>query len=146
MILSIISLWKKGIWVLDYSNYFMVWNAFLFSTGAVYGRGVVFARDVVYPICYPLCKDCGRRRMFLARVLVGRYCVGNQSMVVPSPKSPLTPQILYDSVVNNSSSPWIFVVFYDNKLHYEYLITFQWLYGLMYFRRWYYRLREKRTD
>ena len=43
--------------------------------------------------------------MYLAKVLVGRYCVGNSSMIVPPPKNPSKPEILYDSVVNNQSSP-----------------------------------------
>ena len=45
-------------------------------------------------------------------------------MIVPPPKNPSKPEILYDSVVNNQSSPSIFVVFFDNQCYPEYLITF----------------------
>ena len=62
--------------------------------------------------------------MYLARVLVGQYCVGNRSMIVPPPKDSSRPEILYDSVVNNALNPSIFVVFYDFQCYPEYLITF----------------------
>ena len=62
--------------------------------------------------------------MYLAKVLVGEYCVGDPSMIVPPPKYPWKPEILYDSVVDNRSSPNIFVVFFDNQCYPEYLITF----------------------
>ena len=61
--------------------------------------------------------------MYLAKVLVGQYCVGDPSMIVPPP-NPWKPEILYDSVVDNQSSPDIFVVFFDNQCYPEYLITF----------------------
>jgi len=63
--------------------------------------------------------------MYLARVLVGQYCVGNPAMIVPPPKNPLRPEILYESVVDNQVDPSIFVVFYDNQCYPEYLITVQ---------------------
>ena len=53
--------------------------------------------------------------MYLARVLVGQYCAGNSGMIV---------QILYESVVNNTADPSIFVVFFDTQCYPEYLITF----------------------
>ena len=62
--------------------------------------------------------------MYLAKVLVGQYCVGHASMIVPPPKNPSKPEILYDSVVDNQSSPGIFVVFSDYQCYPEYLITF----------------------
>ena len=64
------------------------------------------------------------RYMYLARVLVGQYCVGNGSMIVPPPKDPFRPEILYDSVVDHVANPSIFVVFYDFQCYPEYLITF----------------------
>ena len=62
--------------------------------------------------------------MYLARVLVGQYCQGNSDMIVPPPKNPSRPEILYESVVNNPGNPSIFVVFYDAQCYPEYLITF----------------------
>ena len=63
--------------------------------------------------------------MYLARVLVGQYCVGNSAMMVPPPKNLSTPEILYESVVDNLTDPSIFAVFYDNQCYPEYLITMQ---------------------
>lgn len=90
--------------------------------GVSYGRGVYFARDSSYSVGYA--SGSGSRYMYLARVLVGQYCVGNSSMIVPPPKDSFRPEILYDSVVNNVSNPSIFVVFYDSQCYPEYLITF----------------------
>ena len=82
-----------------------------------------FARDASYSIRYAGGR-VGSRYMYLARVLVGQYCVGNSAMIVPPPKDPYRPEILYDSVVNNTGNPSIFVVFYDSQCYPEYLITF----------------------
>ena len=45
-------------------------------------------------------------------------------MIVPPPKDPSRPEILFDSVVDNSANPTIFVVFFDNQCYPEYLIKF----------------------
>ena len=62
--------------------------------------------------------------MFLARVLVGEYTKGNSGMIVPPPKNPSRPEIIYDSVVDNPSNPSVFVVFNDTQCYPKYLITF----------------------
>lgn len=98
-------------------------RSFCGAHGVVYGRGVYFARDASYSVRYAR-GVAGSRYMYLARVLVGQYCVGNSEMIVPPPKNPSRPEILYDSVVNNTSNPSIFVVFYDSHCYPEYLITF----------------------
>ena len=89
-----------------------------------FGRGVYFARDAQYSVQYALGGGDGGRHMYLAKVLVGQYFVGDPTMFVPPPKNPSKPEILYDSVVNNQSSPSIFVVFFDYQCYPEYLITF----------------------
>ena len=58
--------------------------------------------------------------MYLARVLVGQYCVGNSSMIVPPDQR---PEILYESVFDDKKDPSIFVVFCDNQSYPEYPIT-----------------------
>ena len=63
--------------------------------------------------------------MYLARVLVGQYCTGHFTMVVPPLKDPSRLEVLYDSVVDLCENPSIFVVFFDNQCYPEYLITFQ---------------------
>ena len=81
-----------------------------------------FARDASCSVGYA--SGSGSRYMYLARVLVGQYCLGNSSMIVPPPKDYSRPEILYDSVVDNISNPSIFVVFYDSQCYPEYLIGF----------------------
>ena len=66
----------------------------------------------------------GARYMYLARVLVGQYCVGNSKMIVPPPKDPSRPEVPYESTVNHLENPSIFAVFLDNQSYPEYLITF----------------------
>ena len=96
---------------------------FLILLGTALGRGVYFARDASYSVGYAG-GGGGGRCMYLARVLVGQYCQGNSSMIVPPPKNPSRPEILYESVVDNAGNPAAFVVFYDNQCYPEYLITF----------------------
>lgn len=55
-----------------------------------------------------------------SKVLVGQYCEGTQTMSVPPPKNCSRPEILFDSVVNQTT----FVVFSDNQCYPEYLIKF----------------------
>ncbi|XP_068707156.1 protein mono-ADP-ribosyltransferase PARP14-like [Montipora foliosa] len=98
-------------------------RSFFGVNGIVYGRGVCFARDASYSVRYAR-GVAGCRYMYLARVLVGQYCVGNSAMIVPPPKNPSRPEILYESVVDNTGDPSIFVVFYDSQCYPEYLITF----------------------
>ena len=72
-----------------------------------------------------MCYTVGSRRvMYLARVLVGKYCQGKQSMRKPPPINPEQPEILFDCMVDNMGDPLIFVVYYDNQCYPEYAITF----------------------
>jgi len=91
--------------------------------GIKYGQGAYFARDASYSLNYANAGDTRHRFMYLARVLVGQYCVGDSTMKVPPPKNRSRPEILYESVVDNQGNPSIFVVFYDNQCYPEYLIT-----------------------
>ena len=92
-------------------------------SGVAFGRGVYFARDAKYSLGYAQARVGRRRYMYLSRVLVGQYCVGNTLMIVPPPKNQSRPEILYESVVDNQVDPSIFVVFFDNQCYPEYLIT-----------------------
>ena len=94
-----------------------------FLSGVAFGRGTYFATDAKYSIRNAEGGGGGRLYMYLARVLVGQYCVGNSSMIVPPAKNKLRPEILYESVVDDNKHPSIFVVFCDNQSYPEYLIT-----------------------
>ena len=63
--------------------------------------------------------------MYVARVLTGKYTTGNSGMIVPPPKNPSYPTVLFDSVVDDIRNPSIYVVFYDADAYPEYLITYQ---------------------
>ena len=92
--------------------------------GGTLGRGVYFAKDATYSVRYAESPG-GNRYMHLARVLVGQYCTGHFDLIVPPPKDPSRPEVLYDAVVDQWENPNIFVVFFDNQCYPEYLITFQ---------------------
>lgn len=62
--------------------------------------------------------------MYLARVLVGEYAAGRQQMITPPPRGSDATDA-YDSVVDNTSDPSIFVVFYDIQSYPDYLVTFK---------------------
>ncbi|XP_042330729.1 protein mono-ADP-ribosyltransferase PARP14-like isoform X2 [Sceloporus undulatus] len=93
---------------------------------AVYGNGTYFAVDASYSAhdCYSKPDANGKKYMYLARVLVGEYCVGTQGLVVPKAKSATDPTNLYDSVTDNKKPPSMFVIFNDIQAYPEYLITF----------------------
>ncbi|NXI80855.1 PAR12 polymerase, partial [Rhipidura dahli] len=88
--------------------------------GTVYGKGSYFARDASYSdnYCGP---DTHTKTMFLARVLVGEFTVGSSDYVRPPMKD---RQNFYDSCVNNSSNPSIFVIFEKQQIYPEYLIEY----------------------
>ena len=95
-----------------------------FLPGTSYGRGVYFARDASFCVKYARGAVIGARYVYLARVLVGKYCQGNSGMIIPPPKILSRPEILFDSVVDDPGDPAIFVVFYDTQCYPEYLISF----------------------
>ncbi|NXN44889.1 PAR12 polymerase, partial [Rhinoptilus africanus] len=88
--------------------------------GTVYGKGSYFARDASYSHNY--CReDLHTKTMFLARVLVGEFTLGSPSYVRPPLKD---NQNFYDSCVNCSSNPSIFVIFEKQQIYPEYLIEY----------------------
>lgn len=97
----------------------------LFTSGTRLGKGVYFAKDASHSMRFAPQGTGHSRYMYLARVLVGRYCQGNPQLVVPPPRNPSRPEILYDSVVDNPGNPGAFVVFADSQCYPEYLITFR---------------------
>ncbi|KAL9962032.1 hypothetical protein ACROYT_G031091 [Oculina patagonica] len=93
--------------------------------GAVYGNGVYFASRASYSMNYTSPDSNGLRHMYLARVVVGFYALGRKGLLVPPPLSTQQPEVLFDSVVDNTVNPNVFVVFHDSQCYPEYLITFK---------------------
>jgi hypothetical protein len=105
-------------------------NAYIFSVflAASYGKGVYFARDAIYSCntrFSPRDSLSGLRYMYYAKVLVGDYTKGNSSMRVPPNKNSANTYETYDSVVNDTANPTIYVMFQDYEYYTEYLITFK---------------------
>ncbi|XP_020664917.1 protein mono-ADP-ribosyltransferase PARP11 isoform X2 [Pogona vitticeps] len=108
---------------------------------AVYGKGTYFSRDASYSSRF--CKDDLKhgntfqihavdlqlhvlrkhKMMFLARVLTGDY-IGGDSKYVRPPSKDGSLVNLYDSCVDNTWNPKIFVIFDANQIYPEYLIEF----------------------
>lgn len=65
------------------------------------------------------------KRMYLCKVLTGEFTQGKQGMRVPPTKAGQLSHIRYDSVVNNTRNPAIFVIFNDTQAYPAYLITFK---------------------
>ncbi|XP_063144808.1 protein mono-ADP-ribosyltransferase PARP14-like [Candoia aspera] len=93
---------------------------------AHYGNGTYFAVNACYSAhnTYSKPDASGTKYMYLARVLVGEYCVGSKGLVVPNPKSGTDTTVLFDSVTDDLRKPSIFVIFNDIQAYPEYLITF----------------------
>lgn len=91
----------------------------------LYGQGVYFAVNADYSAGgYSAPDAAGMKRVYVARVLTGRYTVGNSSMRRP-PARASDPTDCFDSLVNNQQSPSMFVIFHDDQAYPEYLVTFR---------------------
>ncbi|XP_051278352.1 protein mono-ADP-ribosyltransferase PARP15 isoform X1 [Dicentrarchus labrax] len=96
-----------------------------YAVGAMYGNGFYFAVDPVYSAWGYAKPDVrGHKRMYLARVLVGDFTQGRAGMIVPPVKGFGSASDLYDSVVDNTGNPTMFIIFSDIQAYPEYLITF----------------------
>jgi len=93
--------------------------------GTVYGKGVYFSTTAKYSNQYTT-TNFGRRFMFLARVLVGKSAPGKSELQRPPPVDPSRPHgALYDSCVNRTSNPTIFVIFDNDQCYPEFLIEYK---------------------
>jgi len=93
------------------------------------GRGAYFARQFAYSARdkYSVPSSDGQKSIYQSLVLTGDFVVGHPSYIEP----PLRPGSIvgsvgrYDSVVNDTLNPGIFVIFSDTQAYPEYLITFK---------------------
>ncbi|XP_076818266.1 uncharacterized protein LOC143463875 isoform X3 [Clavelina lepadiformis] len=93
------------------------------KNATLYGRGVYFAIESSYSHGYTTKDSSHTRKMFLADVITGQYCSGHSLLVTP-PVIPGSNNDPYDSTVNNTSTPSIFVVFKDASVYPLYLVTY----------------------
>ncbi|XP_056352653.1 protein mono-ADP-ribosyltransferase PARP14-like isoform X2 [Oenanthe melanoleuca] len=102
-------------------------RGFAGKNAAFFGDGTYFAVNARYSAqgIYSVPDVNGKKHMYLARVLTGKYCAGRRGIKAPPPRSPADPTDLYDSVVDNESNPKIFVIFNDIQAYPQYLITFK---------------------
>ncbi|CAF1397206.1 unnamed protein product [Adineta steineri] len=80
----------------------------------LYGCGVYFHEHASYSSSYSRLDSSGERTMFLARVLIGKTCIGSSSMKVPP--------VGFDTTTDGQH---IFVVYHDASAYGEYLITYK---------------------
>ncbi|XP_067017320.1 serine-rich adhesin for platelets-like isoform X2 [Acropora muricata] len=90
-----------------------------------YGEGSYFALNSWKSDTYATRNNKLSKFMFVAKVLVGSYTVGHSSDRRPPRKDPRNPESdLYDSCVDDTSSPSIFVLFDTDQFYPEYIIEY----------------------
>ncbi|XP_074636867.1 uncharacterized protein LOC141895017 isoform X2 [Acropora palmata] len=90
-----------------------------------YGEGSYFALNSWKSDTYATRNNKLSKFMFVAKVLVGSYTVGQSSYRRPPRKDPRNPESdLYDSCVDDTSSPSIFVLFDTDQFYPEYIIEY----------------------
>ena len=95
------------------------------KNGTAYGQGSYFAVNSSKSHCYAKEDNKKSKFMFVAKVLAGSYTEGKSSYQRPPSKNPGNPASdLYDSCVDNMSSPSIFVIFQNDQLYPEYIIEY----------------------
>ncbi|XP_030312336.1 protein mono-ADP-ribosyltransferase TIPARP isoform X2 [Calypte anna] len=92
----------------------------------MFGQGSYFARKASYSHNFSKRSPRGVHYMFLAKVLTGRYTVGNHTMRRPPPVNPgSVTSDLYDSCVDNYFEPQIFVIFNDDQSYPYFIIQYE---------------------
>ncbi|XP_028418569.1 protein mono-ADP-ribosyltransferase PARP11-like [Dendronephthya gigantea] len=93
--------------------------------GTAYGKGSYFAVAASYSDGFSnVSRTTGHKMMFLSKVIVGLYVVGNSNTVRPPPRDPNKPYELYHSCVDNQTNPTMFVVFDNDQAYPQFLISY----------------------
>jgi len=97
-----------------------------FTSRAVYGKGVYFARDAEYSCSevYAQPDADGFQHLLLCQVVCGEWTVGSSEMVQPPMKTE-NEYLPYETTVNNTGNPSIFVTYQDDQALPTYLISFK---------------------
>ena len=100
-------------------------RSFCGKNATVYGKGVYFARDSSYSSSetYATPDDYGNQFMFACRVVVGEYCKGHHDARTPALRDAVK-NMLYDSTVDTTTNPNIYVTYHDAQAYPEYLVVF----------------------
>ncbi|KAK3548586.1 hypothetical protein QTP70_014778, partial [Hemibagrus guttatus] len=92
----------------------------------MFGQGSYFARRAAYSHSFARRSSRGLHYMFLAKVLTGKFTVGNPGMRRPPPLCPRQPAgDLFDSCVDNCVDPQIFVIFNDDQSYPYFIIQYE---------------------
>jgi len=94
--------------------------------GALLGKGAYFAVDAKYSDPYAEMDENKHKFMIVAKVMVGKYCVGNQDYSRPpniDPKDDQSP--LYQSCVEKMANPKIYCLFDKNQYYPDYIIEYK---------------------
>lgn len=94
------------------------------KNATAFGDGVYFAVNASYSCQtrYSPADGLGNRHIYLCKVLTGEYTLGKNGLRVPPVKN---NHILYDSLVDNTTNPGMYIIFNDTQAYPEYLITFK---------------------
>ena len=99
----------------------------LFCLSSLRSLGSYFHKNASYSDSYAKHDSNGQKRMFVARVLIGSFTRGSSHLRRPPPKNPAKPlEDFYDSCVDDVGNPRIYVVFENNQVYPEYIITYKW--------------------
>lgn len=95
-------------------------NATLLGMGAYFARDVRFSAQDKYSL---VDQSSGHKFVYVARVLVGRFCQGAPNMQHP-PNQGNQAGCPFDSAVDNVAEPTVFVIFRDTRAYPLYLFEF----------------------
>ncbi|XP_073722762.1 protein mono-ADP-ribosyltransferase PARP11-like [Misgurnus anguillicaudatus] len=90
--------------------------------GHVLGKGTYFAKHASY--AYEISKNTGNdtKIILLARVIVGKYKTGRNNYCTPNDDE---DKYKYDSCVDRTDTPSIFVIFDSNQIYPEYVLQYR---------------------
>lgn len=108
--------------------YSLVLHFLYLYAAAVFGKGVYFASQANYSAQnkYAVPDEYGNQKIFICRVVVGKYTRGEKTMKVAPPLDvDKNKHLLFDTLVNDHINPTIYVVMSDSQAYPEYLVTFR---------------------
>ena len=85
-----------------------------------------FALNASYSHRYAKPDVNDQHHMYYTQVLTGEYTVGDSSMLAPPAKNPqVDANVLFDSTVDSTSNPTIFVVYQDTQNYPAYVVNYK---------------------